>query len=198
MPSAIRFLVLLFAIWPPCKLSRRGLQQVNFLLLSQVSFSGFPPSHARAKCCHIVLHPLTIIIKCLACVLELQKMDQSGFIGLVALQSACYDLILATTLCSLSCHHNPFHFPLTPVLSHSCISFCHCYLFRVHRLKAHPLAPLTPYWGTYSLLTLWLRTKDMQPLAPLTPYRGGAATWAPWPAHSAPLHSGNKRSPMLE
>ena len=112
--------------------------------------------------------------------------DGGGGGGRIACNDVCYDLTLATSLCSPPCHGTPFPCPLHPILAHSCISSCTCCLSRVHRLEVQPLVPLTPYQGCgascpldsvsrmWSLLSPWLRTKEVRPLVPpdqLTLYR---------------------------
>ena len=101
--------------------------------------------------------------KTLSCGLKMRDQPYMG--------NGCYDLILATLLCSPPCHDTPFPSPLHPVLAHSCIS-CTCYLSRVH-IGGQPLAT-------------WLRNKDVEPPAPLTPYQGGAAACSP--GHLNPYH----------
>ena len=79
----------------------------------------------------------------------------------------CYDLIVvATLLRSPPCHGTPFPCPLHPVLANSCISLWNCYLARVHRLEMQPL-PLDTVPRMWSLLSPWLRIREVRPLVPL-------------------------------
>ncbi len=90
------------------------------------------------------------------------------------LRLPCYDLIPATLLYSPPCHGTPFPSPLPPVLAHSCISFCTCYLSRVHRLEISPLS-LDSIPRMWSLLPPWLRIKEVRPIVPLTSSHRAAA-----------------------
>ena len=86
---------------------------------------------------------------------------------------------------------SPVHYTQYKRIHVALLLFVVCPMCIDWRCSPLTLDSLSRIW---SLLSPWLRVKDVEPPVPLNPYQGGAAPCSPWPAHSVPLYSGGIRS----